>query len=91
MPHKELHKVVTSVGYESNIHIPLVVQPSTAYRFVNESETATISITIKEKTISYPPKSYTDGFERFERDWFTEIDIDSDEIGHKFQLGLYRG
>ena len=87
---KELHRVITSSGYEDNIYIPLELGVRcNAFKFVNESETATISITIKGKTITYPPQSRTDGEEKFEREWFSEIDIEASETGHKFQMGVY--
>jgi len=88
MPHKELHSVVTSSQFSGNIHIPLIVQPSTAYCLYNGGET-TVTVTVKSTVTPVPPNC-SSGEMRFERDWFTEITLDT-ELGHNFILEVYRG
>ena len=57
---KQRYAVVTQEGFEDNIHIPLAFDAScTAYKIVNESETATVSVTVKGTTVSYPPGTFS--------------------------------
>ena len=87
--HKELYAIVQSSSYTDNISIPLSTSTGcTSYSLYNGSDTISVDVTVKGKTLTVPP-SCSSGEIRFERDYFSEITIDT-SLGHNFTLELYR-
>lgn len=82
------YATITSSSYSDNISIPLSLQSGCkTLSLRNRSTSIPVSITVSGITTDIRPNETL--VDHYERNWFNEIDIET-ELGHDFILELYR-